>query len=70
MPLSVSADALHIKGYQQLLSREIRIQGSMVASRPVHRIMLDFSARTRSWPWIELLPLSPQGVEEAVNRRE
>ncbi|CEH18456.1 Alcohol dehydrogenase, class V [Ceraceosorus bombacis] len=68
IPLSVSADALHIKGYQQLISKEIRIQGSMVASRAVHRIMLDFSARTRSWPWIELLPMSPEGVEEAVNR--
>lgn len=70
VPLSVSPDPFHLDKYQQVVGRELKIQGSVVASRSVHRQMLAFSARHGIKPIIEELPLTQAGVQEAFDRLE
>jgi len=70
VPLSVSPEPFKLKSYQSIISRELRIMGSVVASRPLHRQMIEFSARHGIQPIIEELPMTEEGVNEAADRLE
>ena len=45
-PLSVSSDEFHMP-YMPIIAKELRVQGSLVAARQVHRDMLAFAALHR-----------------------
>lgn len=68
-PLSVSADNLVIP-YMPLISKGIRIQGSLVATRKVHREMLEFAAVHGVRPVLETFPMTEKGIKEAIDRLE
>ncbi|KAH7126032.1 chaperonin 10-like protein [Dactylonectria macrodidyma] len=68
-PLSVSAGNLEIP-YMPLIANGIAIQGSLVASRAVHRKMLDFAAFHGVKPLIETFEMTEDGIREAVERLE
>lgn len=68
-PLSVSADNLVIP-YMPLISKGIRIQGSLVATRTVHREMLEFAAVHGVRPVTETFPMTEKGIKEAMDRLE
>ncbi|PYH95893.1 alcohol dehydrogenase [Aspergillus ellipticus CBS 707.79] len=64
-PLTVSADPSNIVTLS-LVTKGIRIQGSMVGSRPVIRSLLDFSAKKNIYPTIMKFPLTAEGIETAM----
>ncbi|KAF2138554.1 uncharacterized protein K452DRAFT_234108 [Aplosporella prunicola CBS 121167] len=64
-PLSVESGNLVVP-YMPLLAGGIRIQGTIVANRAVHRRMLDFAARHQIKPMIQQYPMTVQGVEDAM----
>ncbi|KAJ7646944.1 chaperonin 10-like protein [Roridomyces roridus] len=66
-PLTVSFDNLVIPNLP-LMSRGINVQGSTIAARSVQKRMLDFSARNKVEPIVELFPLTREGVEEGMQR--
>lgn len=66
-PLTVSNGDLSIP-YEPVLMQELRIQGSLVAARQVHRGMLDFAAHHGIRPIIETFPMSVEGIEGAFER--
>lgn len=68
-PLSVSNGDLMIP-YMPILLKELKIQGSLVASRQVHRDMLEFAAYHHILPIIEQFPMTVNGIEEAMRRLE
>ena len=63
-PLSVSGGDLTLP-YMPLLLNGIRVQGSVVAPRALHREMLRFAAVHGIRPIIETFPLTKEGVEQA-----
>jgi D-arabinose 1-dehydrogenase-like Zn-dependent alcohol dehydrogenase len=66
-PLSVSSGSLEIP-YMPLLLKGIGIQGALVASRAVHRRMLEFAAFHKIVPVIEKFPMNEKGIAEAMDR--
>ncbi|SPQ23284.1 e368fd3f-62e2-4f89-ad8b-6e1dbbb18424 [Thermothielavioides terrestris] len=66
-PLSVSTDNLVIP-YMPLLLKGITVQGSLVATRSVHREMLEFAAVHGVRPIVETFPMTEEGIKEAVDR--
>ncbi|KAM0258784.1 hypothetical protein ACHAQJ_003626 [Trichoderma viride] len=68
-PLSVSSDNLEIP-YMPIIMAGITIHGSLVASRPVHRKMLEFAALHNIRPVIERFDMSEEGINEAFERLE
>jgi D-arabinose 1-dehydrogenase-like Zn-dependent alcohol dehydrogenase len=68
-PISVSADNLEVP-YMPLLSKGLRIQGSVVAPRAIHRKMLDFAARENIAPVTQTFPMTKEGIERAMKRLE
>ncbi|KAF7376496.1 NAD(P)-dependent alcohol dehydrogenase protein [Mycena sanguinolenta] len=62
----LSADAELRIPFLPILTQGINIQGSLVASRSVHRRMLDFAARHKIKPIIERFPMTKNGVEEGM----
>ena len=66
-PVTVSADDLRIP-YQALTDKELRIQGSLVAPRQVHREMIEFADLQGIKPIIEQFPLTIEGITEALDR--
>lgn len=68
-PLSVSSDDL-VMPYMPLLAGELKIQGSLVASRQVHRDMLAFAALHNIVPMIEKFPMTVDGITEAMAKLE
>lgn len=68
-PLSVSSGNFEIP-YMPLIVNGISIQGSMVASRPVHRKMLEFAAHHGVRPQIESFEMTEDGIMKAIERLE
>lgn len=66
-PLSVDDGDLKIP-YMPIIGKELRIQGSMVAPRHVHRDMLEFAARHGIRPIIEKFPMTLDGINEAMEK--
>jgi D-arabinose 1-dehydrogenase-like Zn-dependent alcohol dehydrogenase len=66
-PLTVSQGDLSIP-YAFVNSKELRIQGSVVAARNVLREMLDFAAHHQIRPIIETFPMTVEGIEEGFQR--
>jgi D-arabinose 1-dehydrogenase-like Zn-dependent alcohol dehydrogenase len=66
-PLTVSSDDLTIP-YMPILAGELKIQGSLVAARQVHKEMLEFAARHEIKPIIEQFPMTVEGIEESMKR--
>ncbi|KAJ7617224.1 putative NADP-dependent alcohol dehydrogenase C 2 [Roridomyces roridus] len=66
-PLTISFDNLSIPTLA-LVPRGINLQGSAVASRSVQKRMLEFAARHKVEPIVELFPLTKGGVEEGMQR--
>ncbi len=54
--------------YLPVLGNELRIVGSMVCGRGLHQQMLDFAARHKIKPQIELLPMTTEGINESIDR--
>jgi D-arabinose 1-dehydrogenase-like Zn-dependent alcohol dehydrogenase len=68
-PLSVASSNLQIP-YMPLILQGIAIQGSLVATRAVHRAMLRFAALHNVQPIIERFPMSEAGIKEAMDKLE
>jgi D-arabinose 1-dehydrogenase-like Zn-dependent alcohol dehydrogenase len=68
-PLSVSNDDFSIP-YMPVLISELKIQGSLVAAREVHREMLRFAALHQIRPIIEQFPMTVDGITEAMKKLE
>jgi D-arabinose 1-dehydrogenase-like Zn-dependent alcohol dehydrogenase len=68
-PLTVSADDLTIP-YMPILAGELKIQGSLVAARQVHREMLVFAAHHGIKPIIEVFPMTQEGITECMEKLE
>ncbi|KAI2602131.1 GroES-like protein [Hypoxylon sp. NC1633] len=68
-PLSVAHGNLEIP-YLPLLYKGIAVQGSLVASRNIHREMLAFAALHNIKPVVEVFPMTEEGIKEAIGRLE
>ena len=68
-PLSVSLGNLEIP-YMPLIFWGIAVQGSITATRTVHREMLMFAARHKITPMTETFPMTEGGIVEAMDRLE
>lgn len=68
-PLSVSSGNFEIP-YMPLIINGISVVGSMVASRPVHRKMLEFAADHGVRPQVEIFEMTEDGIRKAVERLE
>ncbi|KAH6627712.1 chaperonin 10-like protein [Chaetomium tenue] len=68
-PLSVSAGNLVIP-YMPLILQGIAVQGSLVATRSVHREMLEFAAAHNIRPVIQTFPMTEEGIKEALDLLE
>lgn len=68
-PLSASQGSLEFP-YMPLLLKGIAIQGSLVASRSIHREMLRFAAFHQVAPVIETFPMTEAGIVEALDKLE
>jgi D-arabinose 1-dehydrogenase-like Zn-dependent alcohol dehydrogenase len=66
-PLSVSSGNLVIP-YMPLIDKGIAVQGSLVATRSVHRQMLAFAAVHGIRPVIQTFPMTEEGIKEALDR--
>ncbi len=67
IPLSVDNGNIEFPN-MGLIGNELRIIGSLVASRQVHRNMLEFAALHSIKPMTERLPLTEAGLNEAMER--
>lgn len=68
-PLSVSQGDLVIP-YLPLIAMGITIQGSLVATRVIHREMLKFAALQGVKPIVESFPMTETGISEAIGKLE
>ncbi|KAK0552038.1 hypothetical protein OC846_002477 [Tilletia horrida] len=70
IPLTVSSDPFTIP-HMTMIGNSLRVQGSYVARRAVHRRMLDFfGSHPKARPMIETLPMTLDGLNEASKRLE
>jgi D-arabinose 1-dehydrogenase-like Zn-dependent alcohol dehydrogenase len=68
-PLTVDEKDLQIP-YMPLLGGGIRIQGSIVAARQLHRDMLEFAAHHGIKPIIMTYPMSVEGIQDCLKTLE
>jgi D-arabinose 1-dehydrogenase-like Zn-dependent alcohol dehydrogenase len=68
-PLSVSEGDLSVP-YMPLLQKSLRIQGSLVAAREIHREMLEFAAFHSIKPIVQTFHLDKDGIDEAFKTLE
>ncbi|KAK4121399.1 GroES-like protein [Parathielavia appendiculata] len=66
-PLSVASGNLVIP-YMPLILKGIAVQGSLVATRTVHREMLAFAAAHGVRPVTQTFPMTEEGIKEALDR--
>lgn len=66
-PLSVAGGNLEFP-YMPIILSGIRIQGSLVATRAVHRDMLTFAARHGIRPVVETFPMTEEGIKAAMEK--
>ena len=69
VPLTVSFEEMK-HPYAEILMKQLKITGSLVANRLVHREMLEFSARHEIKPMVEELPMTEEGLNTAFDRLE
>ena len=67
MPLSLSMDNISLP-YGAILLKELRVLGSLLANRYVHREMLRFAAAHGVRPMIEELPMTEENINTAMDR--
>ena len=68
-PLSVSQGDLKVP-YMPIIMSGLKIQGSLVAAREIHREMLEFAAVHDIRPIIETFAMNLEGLEEAFRKLE
>lgn len=68
-PLSVDNNDLKMP-YMALLGNELKVQGSLVAARQVHRDMLTFAAHHQIKPIIEEFPMTEEGIAKCIEKLE
>lgn len=68
-PLSVSNDDLKMP-YMPILMSGLKIQGSLVAARQIHREMLNFAGVHNIRPIIQTFPLNVEGINDALETLE
>lgn len=68
-PLTVSDDELNIPPMPLIMSG-LKVQGSLVAARQIHKEMLHFAAVHGVKPIIETFDMSEEGIERAFGRLE
>lgn len=66
-PLSVSPGNFSIP-YMPLILNGLTVQGSVVASRYIHKRMLEFAALHDIKPVIEKFPMTEEGINEAMDK--
>ncbi len=66
-PLTVSFDKLAVSAMAMNMGG-LRVQGSFIAARYVHRKMLDFAALHNIKPVLQKWPMTVEGIEEAFKR--
>jgi len=66
-PVTVSFDKLQL-AYRVITRKELRVQGTLVAPRQVHREMIEFARLHGIKPIIEQFPLMVEGITEAMDR--
>jgi D-arabinose 1-dehydrogenase-like Zn-dependent alcohol dehydrogenase len=66
-PLGVSEGNL-VMPYIPLVLTPLRIQGSLVSARGIHREMLEFAAFHGIKPIIQKFPMTVEGIEEAFGK--
>ncbi|KAL7931445.1 GroES-like protein [Trichoderma chlorosporum] len=64
-PITVSFENIALPA-MALIMGGLRIQGSMIATRQIHREMLDFASRHNIAPVVEEYPLTAAGATEAL----
>ncbi|KAF8864935.1 putative NADP-dependent alcohol dehydrogenase C 2 [Acephala macrosclerotiorum] len=64
-PLTVSNEDFKIP-YMPIIAGELKIQGSLVAARQVHRDMLAFAAHHQIRPIIQKFPMTVEGITESM----
>lgn len=69
LPLTLSHDDFTIP-YMPMLVGELKIQGSLVAARQVHRDMLAFAAHHQIKPIIEEFPMTQEGITQCMDKLE
>ena len=67
IPLSVDAGDF-VFPYMPIIGKQLKVQGSLVATREVHAQMLEFAARHGIKPMIEEVPMTEDGINHAVER--
>lgn len=67
IPLSVDSNDF-VFPYMPIIGKQLKIQGSLVATREVHEKMLLFAARHGIKPIIEEVPMTEEGINGAVER--
>jgi D-arabinose 1-dehydrogenase-like Zn-dependent alcohol dehydrogenase len=68
-PLTVSEEEFKMP-YGPINAMQLRVQGSLVATRQVHGEMLEFAARHRIRRVIEEFPMTEEGIMECMERLE
>ncbi len=68
-PLTVSNDELKMP-YMPIVLAGLKIQGSLVAAREIHREMLQFAAVHNIKPIVQTFPLSQDGIKDAFQQLE
>lgn len=66
-PLSVSEGNFSIP-YMPLLLQGLRVQGSVVAPRFIHRRMLEFAALHNIAPIVEKFPMTEEGINQGLDK--
>jgi len=66
-PLSIDGGDFQIP-YMPLVTKAISVQGSIVASRYVHKRMLEFAALHKIEPVVERFPMTEEGIEEGFKK--
>jgi D-arabinose 1-dehydrogenase-like Zn-dependent alcohol dehydrogenase len=66
-PLTVSFDKLEVPALALNMSG-VRVQGSFIAPKHLHRRMLDFAAYHEIKPVLQMWPMTLQGIKEVFKR--
>ncbi|KAI1467588.1 GroES-like protein [Daldinia caldariorum] len=67
-PLSVDLHGDFNIPYWDLLTNGVTIQGSVIASRYIHKRMLDFAALHKIKPVVQIFPMTEAGIKEAMEK--
>jgi D-arabinose 1-dehydrogenase-like Zn-dependent alcohol dehydrogenase len=66
-PVTVSYDELKLP-YRVITRKELRVQGTLVSPRQVHREMIEFAGLHGIKPIIEEFPMSVEAITEAMEK--